>query len=458
MASFVWIKIKGLTWSNKLSEYVLWLMLSFLTDAWNFDYRNAVILVNTFRGFAHIVPFILRNVADYFHLPNYAMALLSSIVYTTGLGLLSLSATMDNCQKVEEDNSCSSFTRRYTFLFFLALPQLIVEELIKEVDHNEHSTTSKYWLRFFNIVALIGVRVVGVSNKLHQRCDNNSGTCYGHRLRCLDKAIINLPNNVDDDQELQNRVIRDHVEETKKAICRIPFCMAFFVLGIVSSAGDTYFIEQAFSMDNSVGHLKVHPVVFQLWYDLSEELIGELYWKIMQKLLKRNNVSSKYVGCVGLVVSMIFSILCCIAAANVDRRRLNKVSDLTVDDDLISMSMFWLVPQYFFLASFDGISDKSIDLFFKNHEDPTSSDRFMRVFCLLIVGFGKISSNLLVFVAQKVSEMVGGTRSSWFQEDINQSRLDKYYWVLAALTLANLVYYNILYYCTSFRAEVRALD
>ncbi|KAM6552074.1 hypothetical protein CsatB_001882 [Cannabis sativa] len=370
MASFVWIKIKGLTWSNKLSEYVLWLMLSFLTDAWNFDYRNAVILVNTFRGFAHIVPFILRNVADYFHLPNYAMALLSSIVYTTGLGLLSLSATMDNCQKVEEDNSCSSFTRRYTFLFFLALPQLIVgmsfhklkslEELIKEVDHNEHSTTSKYWLRFFNIVALIGVRVVGVyivsalgqnwklkfgiptifmlvttllffsvnnnifvqqrsvssdisylntlrtfivpsllrSNKLHQRCDNNSGTRYGHRLRCLDKAIINLPNNVDDDQELQNRVIRDHVEETKKAICRIPFCMAFFVLGIVSSAGDTYFIEQAFSMDNSVGHLKVHPVVFQLWYDLSEELIGELYWKIMQKLLKRNNVSSKYVGCV----------------------------------------------------------------------------------------------------------------------------------------------------------------
>ncbi|KAF4386074.1 hypothetical protein G4B88_031209 [Cannabis sativa] len=211
-------------------------------------------------------------------------------------------------------------------------------------------------------------------------------------------------------------------------------------------------------MDNSVGHLKVHPVVFQLWYDLSEELIGELYWKIMQKLLKRNNVSSKYVGCVGLVVSMIFSILCCIAAANVDRRRLNKVSDLTVDDDLISMSMFWLVPQYFFLASFDGISDKSIDLFFKNHEDPTSSDRIMRVFCLLIVGFGKISSNLLVFVAQKVSEMVGGTRSSWFQEDINQSRLDKYYWVLAALTLANLVYYNILYYCTSFRAEVRALD
>ncbi|KAF4350236.1 hypothetical protein F8388_000077 [Cannabis sativa] len=375
-----------------------------------------------------------------------------------GLGLLSLSATMDNCQKVEEDNSCSSFTRRYTFLFFLALPQLIVEELIEEVDHNEHSTTSKYWLRFFNIVALIGVRVVGVSNKLHQRCDNNSGTRYGHRLRWLDKAIINLPNNVDDDQELQNRVIRDHVEETKKAICRIPFCMAFFVLGIVSSAGDTYFIEQAFSMDNSVGHLKVHPVVFQLWYDLSEELIGELYWKIMQKLLKRNNVSSKYVGCVGLVVSMIFSILCCIAAANVDRRRLNKVSDLTVDDDLISMSMFWLVPQYFFLASFDGISDKSIDLFFKNHEDPTSSDRIMRVFCLLIVGFGKISSNLLVFVAQKVSEMVGGTRSSWFQEDINQSRLDKYYWVLAALTLANLVYYNILYYCTSFRAEVRALD
>ncbi|XP_062095280.1 protein NRT1/ PTR FAMILY 5.5-like [Humulus lupulus] len=312
------------------------------------------------------------------------------------------------------------------------------------------------------------------STELNQGYDNTR-TRYGRRLRCLDKAIINLPNNAD--QEQRNRVIRD-VEEVKKFICRIPFCMAFFVLGIVSSVGDTYFIEQADNMDYMVKEYEVPIVVLRLWYGLSKILVSELYKNIMQKLLKNNSksnnnnsnnsnssehnlFSSKYAGCVGVAVSMIFAILCCFTAANVEKHRLDKVKDMydkhgPAYDGIIPMSMFWLLPQFFLLGSFDGILDESIDLFCNTHEAPTSSDRVMSVFSLLIIGLGRIGSILSVFVARKASAWVGKT--SWFEDDLNKSRLDKYYWVLAALSIANIVYYNILYYCTSLRSEVRESD
>ncbi|XP_062096778.1 protein NRT1/ PTR FAMILY 5.5-like [Humulus lupulus] len=531
MRSFVWIKIKGLTWSDKLSEYVLWLMALFLTEVWQLNYKTAVTGVNIFRGLEDIAPLTLQHVVDSY-LGNYGMAFLSSVAYTGGLVFLSLSA-LGTCNTVGK-NSCH-VKKRYKFLFFLALPQLLVgisfhklnslEELLSEVECLKPSKR----LRLINIVAWIVVNLAGTfvlsridiwtlrfaiptmcmlvatlffwSCSVHnsiKRHDppgsflttmrrvivpsfylrstepnqgyDNTRTRYGRRLRCLDKAIINLPNNAD--QEQRNRVIRD-VEEVKKFICRIPFCMAFFVLGIVSSVGDTYFIQQAANMDFKEYEAPI--VVLQLWYELSKKLISKLYMKIMQKLLKNNSrsnnnnsnnsnssvhnlFSSKYAGCVGVAVSMIFAMLCCFTAANVEKHRLDKVKDMydkhgTASDGIIPMSMFWLLPQFFLLGSFDGILDESIDLFCNTHEAPTSSDRVMRVFSLLIIGLGKIGSILSVFVARKASAWVGKT--SWFEEDLNKSRLDKYYWVLAALSIANLVYYNILYYCTSLRSEVR---
>ncbi|XP_062095282.1 protein NRT1/ PTR FAMILY 5.5-like [Humulus lupulus] len=64
MTSFIWIKVKGLTWSDKFSEYVLWLMASFLTDVWQLNYKIAATGVNIFRGLADIAPLFLQQVVD----------------------------------------------------------------------------------------------------------------------------------------------------------------------------------------------------------------------------------------------------------------------------------------------------------------------------------------------------------------------------------------------------------
>ena len=107
--------------------------------------------------------------------------------------------------------------------------------------------------------------------------------------------------------------------------------------------------------------------------------------------------------------------------------------------------MFWLLQQFLFLGGLDGILLKSIELFF-NHQHPTSSDRFRLPFPLSILGLGTIGSVLSVIAARKVSAM--GDDTSWSSKELNDSRSDKYLWVLTGLSIANLVWWLIMYYRT----------
>ncbi|XP_030479760.1 protein NRT1/ PTR FAMILY 5.5-like [Cannabis sativa] len=500
MALLDW-KIEGLNLAHIFAEYVLWLMVTFLTHVWELNYKTAAAAINIFWGLVGMLPLLVQYIIDSY-VGNYRMALLSTFMYTTGLGFLSISAI-----GICENTKTCHVKKRYKFSLLLAIPQLLVglsyqrsdsiNQLIaatKELGDNNKLRPPK-WERFLRIVALIVVHLVGTfilpninkwafrfgvptlcmlaaififwtgSNSYHkpkpsgsflttmlkvilaglrpiksnQLEYDNSGTHYGYRLRCLDKAIIT------GDEEQRDKVIED-VRKTKQAISRIPFFLAFFMLGIVSSIGDSYFIQQADYMNTMIRGYDVPIVVLQLWYELSKSLLKKIYLEIKDKLPKKSNnvVSSKCYGCVGITVSMIFAILCCFVAAAVDKMRCNKVN---------SANMFWLLPQFFFLGGFEGILEESIEMFFTNSHPLTSFDHTMRLVPKSIFGIGSICSVLLTFVVQKVSAW--GDNTSWFVEDLNESRLDKYFFLLGGLSIANLVYYTFVYYFTSLRSEVK---
>ncbi|PON92631.1 LOW QUALITY PROTEIN: Proton-dependent oligopeptide transporter family [Trema orientale] len=264
------------------------------------------------------------------------------------------------------------------------------------------------------------------------------------------------------------------VEETK-TICRIPVCLAFIMLGVVASLEDTYFQEQASTMNNKVGSYGVPLVVLQLWYKFSKATLGKLYLKTVKRLSSHgdnnmnNNInstntnklvmiSSSYAGCAGIAISMIFTVLCCSVAAIVEKNRLDDFDRKGIDaiTEKVGMSMFWLLPQYLLLGASVGIVEKSVGLLFHD-QIPTCSDRFMPLFCSGISGLGALANVLSVFAASKISES-RDDGTSWFGDTLNDSRIDSYYWLLTALSSANLVYFTILYYCTNLRSELRESD
>lgn len=60
-----------------------------------------------------------------------------------------------------------------------------------------------------------------------------------------------------------------------------------------------------------------------------------------------------------------------------------------------------------------------------------------------------MGSVLCVFLVGIISERIG--KQNWFQDTLNKSRLDNYYWVLAALTAANLVVFIVVAVCYVFK-------
>ncbi|KAL6519161.1 hypothetical protein OROGR_018481 [Orobanche gracilis] len=256
-------------------------------------------------------------------------------------------------------------------------------------------------------------------------------------LRCLDKAAIQSPS-----QEQENyrwKICRvSEVEETKLIIRILPMLLVFIGLGIVSSIGKTYFVVQADNMNPKIGKWKVPLQVFQLIIDVTTDKIFNDMVLQFKQFLKRMGLN-KYALPLNVTVAVVFSVLCCITAAKVEARRLHviRAHDLFNNpDERIPMSMFWLVPQYMLLAGMDSFITSSIVVCLA----PLMTTALASHFLFLtngMFGLGYMGNVLSVYVVGKASEKNGN--QNWFQHTLNRSRLDKYYWTLAALSSVSFV-------------------
>ncbi|CAB4284689.1 unnamed protein product [Prunus armeniaca] len=288
------------------------------------------------------------------------------------------------------------------------------------------------------------------ASHLYEKRDDGYQISHTHRLRCLDKAaIISATQPLEQQENNRWRLCRvTEVEETKSILCMIPICTTFILMGVVSSIGNTYFIEQATHMNRKVGRIKV-PLPILLWfYDHAKQQFAKSYFQI--------GGLTRYGPPIGIAVSMIFAILCCITAAKVETRRLGAVKRhglIDKPEETIPMSIFWLLPQFLLLGGLDGIADNSIGWFFIN-QVPPSMARYMVLFAIALFGVGIMGSVLSVYLVGEISGR--GGKPSWFQATLNKSRLDQYYWTLAALAAANLVLYvliSIWYAYNDLRSE-----
>ncbi|KAA8516316.1 hypothetical protein F0562_016609 [Nyssa sinensis] len=283
------------------------------------------------------------------------------------------------------------------------------------------------------------------ANELYERRDIVQPVPHTRGLRCLDKAATILPPPQTQEEQEKNRwrlCSVTEVEETKIGIRMVPMWLTFIICGVVLSIGNTYFLEQANHMNRKVGHLKVPLPIFLMFYEFAKSEFSKIYFNLA-KCLGRSG-SKRYAPPIGIAVAMVFSVLCCITAAKVETRRLNVIrSHDLVDkpDKRIPMSIFWLLPQFLLLGTLHGICEKSIVDFFKD-QAPPSMRRYLVFFSNGVFGLGSMASVLSVYIVGKFSERKGNL--NWFQDTLNRSRLDNYYWTLAVLSTVNLVFYILV--------------
>ncbi|CAH1433059.1 unnamed protein product [Lactuca virosa] len=121
MASFV--RISALLWADLLAAFAMYIMMTYLTNVWNLSTTHAAGIINIWNGITAVLAIVFAYIVDSF-LGDYYMLLLSSISYTIGLGLLSMSTppVFGPCSEYKE--ICIGHTQNV--LFYTALPLIAV--------------------------------------------------------------------------------------------------------------------------------------------------------------------------------------------------------------------------------------------------------------------------------------------------------------------------------------------
>ncbi|CAI9105466.1 OLC1v1004394C1 [Oldenlandia corymbosa var. corymbosa] len=262
--------------------------------------------------------------------------------------------------------------------------------------------------------------------------DGEKKLSHTNTLRCLDKAAI-------EEGPKSRRWLLctvNQVEETKRVLSILPLWIPLILSGLVTSIGSTYFVEQASHMNYKVGKLKLPDSLLLLLYEIGKSFSKRIYGACF----KRSGKNQKYAPGFGMALATISATLCCIVAAAVETRRIRVIRDhdlVDKPDDDIPMTVFSLLPQYFLLGGLDTYYDNSVTTFFSCHSPP-SMKKFLVFLSPGLSGLGIIGSVLSVYVVGRVSQRHG--KPNWFQYDLNASRLDRYYWTLAALSAVSFIW------------------
>lgn len=110
----------------------------------------------------------------------------------------------------------------------------------------------------------------------------------------------------------------------------------------------------------------------------------------------------------------------------------------------LSLSIFWLLPQYIILGISDIFTVVGMQEFFYS-EVPVSMRTTGFALYNSVFGVGSFCSAIMISIVELLTSVEG--KPNWFSDDMKEARLDKYYWLLAFCSGLSFVLYVIWCKC-----------
>ncbi|KAK6938888.1 Proton-dependent oligopeptide transporter family [Dillenia turbinata] len=255
-------------------------------------------------------------------------------------------------------------------------------------------------------------------------------------FRLLDKAAV----ITDPEEDTKNRwklCTVTQVEEFKCIVRVLPIFFTTIVWALSFAQVTTFFVTQARLTDRKLGpHFVIPPGSVPVFGAVNAVFLVPLYEKVMVPILRK--YTGHHRGLTSLQrtgVGLVFAILTFAVAALVERKRLNYANPS-------SMSVFWLVPQFYLI----GVSEVftyvgQLEFFYDEATDGTRS--ISSALFLAEIGIGSWLSTGLVKI---VEHATGGLEKGWLTNNLNQGRLDLYYWLLTVINAVNFMIYLVVSY------------
>ncbi|WCJ28371.1 Major facilitator superfamily protein [Euphorbia peplus] len=257
--------------------------------------------------------------------------------------------------------------------------------------------------------------------------------CHTNKLKFLDRAAIleNTELNSTEQHNPWKLSTVTKVEELKLIINMIPIWLSTIPFGICATQATTFFIKQAATLNRNISHsLLIPPASMYALSAITIIIFVTIYDKILVPALRKMTGKDRGIEILQRIgIGMVFSIITMVVSALVERKRLINEEG--------SMSVFWLAPQFVIIGIGDAFTLVGLQEYFYD-QVPDSMRSLGIAFYLSVLGAANFVTSLLITVVDHVSGKYG---KSWFGKDLNSSRLDYFYWLLAGITTANLGVY-----------------
>ncbi|EYU32880.1 hypothetical protein MIMGU_mgv1a025520mg [Erythranthe guttata] len=285
---------------------------------------------------------------------------------------------------------------------------------------------------------LKGVGVVKEGGNLYEVDSKESDICGAAKLphtqqyRCLDKAAV----IIEPGGETKNRwkiCTITQVEEFKSFIRILPVWAATIALSISYAQLSTFFIAQANTMDRNLGpDFKIPAGSVPVFSSFNALIVIPIYEKLAVPFLRARTGHPRGITSLQRIGAGLFvSIFAMVSAAAVERTRRGESSGGS------RVSVFWLFPQCFLIGTAEVFSYVGQLEFF--YDEATEGTRSISSAVFLSeIGIGSWLSSAAVKMVVRGS---GGVRKGWLREDLNESRLDYFYWILTGVNALNFFVY-----------------
>lgn len=223
------------------------------------------------------------------------------------------------------------------------------------------------------------------------------------------------------------------VEEFKSFIRILPIWASTIALSISFAQLSTFFVSQANLTDRKLGPQFEMPAgSVPVFAAINALILVPVYEKLIVPFLRsktghRRGITSLQRMGVGLFIS-IFALA---SAALVEKKRRSSE---------FNHSVFWLFPQFFLIGSAEVFTYVGqLEFFYDEATDGTRS--ICSAMFLSEIGIGSWLSTAIVKIIEATT---GGVENGWLRNNLNKSRLDYFYWILAGINGVNFLVYIIV--------------
>ncbi|KAL8250463.1 hypothetical protein R6Q59_034156 [Mikania micrantha] len=280
----------------------------------------------------------------------------------------------------------------------------------------------------------------------------NTNLPYTNQIRFLNKAAIVTPNDsINPDGTSGDRWSLcgiQQIEEVKCVIKTVPIWLACTMYYVSLTNMQIYTVFQALQSDRRLISSFQFPAasyfVFQMlaltvWIPIYDRLLVPCLRKITKK--KQGITLLQRIG-----VGISISVLTMLVAAIIETKRRDMAhSKPTVGFErgkgaISSMSGYWLVIPMVVAGLSEGFGViGSIEFFYKQFPENMKSFAASFLFC----GFAMSSylSSFMVTIVHKTTRESGHESRNWLAQDLNEARLDKFYYLCMGLEVVNFIYF-----------------